>query len=45
MPDARCPMPDGGGSGDRSQTADALPGVIEGLPARGHTLARVDGPT
>ncbi|MFG2697117.1 polysaccharide deacetylase family protein [Kitasatospora sp. NPDC048407] len=45
MPDARCPMPDGGGSGDRSQTADALPGVIEGLLACGYIFARVDGPT
>ncbi|MFJ5924339.1 polysaccharide deacetylase family protein [Kitasatospora sp. NPDC092948] len=33
-------MHDGGG--DRSQTADALPGVIEGLLDRGYTFARVD---
>ena len=33
-------MHDGGG--DRSQTADALPAVIEGLLARGYRFARVD---
>ncbi|MFD5559189.1 polysaccharide deacetylase family protein [Kitasatospora griseola] len=31
------------GGGDRSQTVDALPGVIEGLLDRGCTFARVDG--
>ncbi|MFD8598336.1 polysaccharide deacetylase family protein [Kitasatospora sp. NPDC059646] len=30
------------GGGDRSQTAEALPGVIEGLLARGYGFARVD---
>ncbi|MFJ9517995.1 polysaccharide deacetylase family protein [Kitasatospora sp. NPDC101801] len=33
-------MHDGGG--DRSQTAEALPGVIEGLLARGYSFARMD---
>jgi peptidoglycan/xylan/chitin deacetylase (PgdA/CDA1 family) len=33
-------MHDGGG--DRSQTADALPAVIEGLLTRGFRFARVD---
>ena len=33
-------MHDGGG--DRSQTADALPAVIEGLLGRGYRFARVD---
>jgi peptidoglycan/xylan/chitin deacetylase (PgdA/CDA1 family) len=32
-------MHDGGG--DRSQTAEALPGVIEGLLERGYRFARV----
>ncbi len=30
------------GGGDRSQTVEALPGVIEGLLARGYGFARVD---
>ncbi|WP_033211797.1 polysaccharide deacetylase family protein [Kitasatospora phosalacinea] len=30
------------GGGDRSQTAAALPGIIEGLTARGYAFARVD---
>lgn len=33
-------MHDGGG--DRTQTADALPGVIEGLLGRGYRFARID---
>ena len=33
-------MHDGGG--DRSQTAEALPAVIEGLLERGHRFVRVD---
>ncbi|RKE17902.1 polysaccharide deacetylase family protein [Streptomyces sp. TLI_171] len=40
-PGALILMHDGGG--DRSQTAEALPGVIEGLLGRGYEFARVDG--